>query len=121
MSTCSLPEAATLIDAGKVRPLAVMADERDPKFPDVPTLKERGLDWTCGAWRGVAAPRGTPPEIVSMLEKALAKIVKSDEFIQFMKNRGYGIYWKDAEAFAATLAESDAVNGRLMKAAGIVK
>jgi len=61
MSTCSLPEAATLIDAGKVRPLAVMVAERDPKFPDVPTLKEMGIDWSCGVWRGIAAPAGTPP------------------------------------------------------------
>ena len=60
MSTCSLPEAATLIDAGKVKPLAIMADKKDPKFPDVPTLKELGLEWSCGAWRGVVRPQGNP-------------------------------------------------------------
>jgi tripartite-type tricarboxylate transporter receptor subunit TctC len=121
MSTCSLPEAATLIDAGKVRPLAIMADQRDPKFPEVPTLKEMGIDWTCGAWRGIAAPLGTPPEIVAVLEKAIAKVVKSEEFIKFMKNRGFGIYWLDSADFAKVMAQSDADNGKIMKAAGIVK
>jgi tripartite-type tricarboxylate transporter receptor subunit TctC len=121
MSTCSLPEAATLIDAGKVRPLAIMADQRDPKFPEVPTLKEMGINWTCGAWRGIAAPLGTPPEIVAVLEKAIAKVVKSEEFIKFMKNRGFGIYWLDSADFAKVMAQSDADNGKIMKAAGIVK
>jgi len=121
MSTCSLPEAATLIDAGKVRPLAIMADQKDPKFPDVPTLKELGIDWTCGAWRGIAAPKGTPAEIVAVLEKAIEKVVKSDEFIKFMNNRGFGIYWLNSADFAKALAQADTDNGKIMKAAGIVK
>ncbi len=121
LSTCSLPEAATLIDAGKVRPLAIMADEKDPKFPEVPTLKELGIDWTCGAWRGIAAPKGTPPEIVAVLEKAIEKVVKGDEFIKFMKNRGFGIYWLNSADFAKVLAKADEDNGKIMKAAGIVK
>jgi tripartite-type tricarboxylate transporter receptor subunit TctC len=121
MSTCSLPEAATLIDAGKVRPLAIMADQKDPKFPEVPTLKEMGIDWTCGAWRGIAAPKGTPPEIVAVLEKAIEKVVKSDDFIKFMKNRGFGIYWLNSADFAKAIAKADEDNGKIMKAAGIVK
>lgn len=121
MSTCSLPEAATLIDAGRVRPLAIMADQRDPKFPDVRTLKEMGIDWTCGAWRGIAAPKGTPPEIVAVLEKAIEKVVKSDDFVKFMKNRGYGIFWMNSGDFAQYLTKADKDNGEIMKAAGIVK
>jgi tripartite-type tricarboxylate transporter receptor subunit TctC len=121
MSTCSLPEAATLIDAGKVRPLAVMAAQKDPKFPEVPTLKELGIDWTCGAWRGIAAPKGTPKEIVAVLEKAIEKVVKSDEFVKFMKNRGFGIYYLNTADFAQALAQADKDNGEIMKAAGIAK
>jgi tripartite-type tricarboxylate transporter receptor subunit TctC len=121
MSTCSLPEAATLIDAGKVRPLAVMASQKDPKFPEVPTLKELGIDWTCGAWRGIAAPKGTPKEIVAVLEKAIAKVVQSDDFVKFMKNRGFGIYYLNTADFAQALAQADKDNGEIMKAAGIAK
>lgn len=121
MSTCSLPEAATLIEADRVRPLAIMADQRDPKFPDLPTLKELGIDWTCGAWRGIMAPKDTPPEIVAVLEAAVKKIVEGDKFQEFMKNRGYGIYWLDSKAFADALVKADADNGKIMKAAGIAK
>lgn len=121
LSTCSLPEAATLIEAGRVRPLAIMADQRDPKFPHVPTLKEMGINWTCGAWRGVVGPKGTSAEIVAVLEKALMKIVHGQEFKTFMNNRGYGIWWMDSKAFAKALAEADEANGQLMKEAGVIK
>jgi len=121
MSTCSLPEAAILIEVGRVRPLAIMADRRDPKFPDVPTLKEMGINWSCGAWRGVVAPKGTSTQIVAVLEEALKKIVHGQEFKEFMENRGYGICWMDSKNFAKTIAEADRTNGQIMKAAGIVK
>ena len=121
MSTCSLPEAATLIEAGRVRPLAVMADARDPKYPDTPTLKELGVDWTTAAWRGIAAPKGTPKEITDILEKAIAKVHKSPDFIKFMNNRGYGMIWKNSKDFAAMLEKADKDNGEVMRAAGIIK
>ncbi len=121
MTTCSLPEAATLIEAGKVKPLAVMAETRDPKFPDTPTLKELGANWTCAAWRGIAAPKGTPAEYVAVLEKALKKVHESKEFKDFMTKRGYGMVWKGSADFAKFVAQADKDNGEVMKAAGIAK
>ncbi|MEO8525102.1 MAG: tripartite tricarboxylate transporter substrate binding protein, partial [Caldimonas sp.] len=60
---CSLPEARSLIDAGKVRSLAVMSDTPSALYPAVPTLKSAtGSDWKLGAWRGIAAPKGMPAE-----------------------------------------------------------
>ena len=62
---CSLPEARSLIDAGKERSLAVMNKTRSALFPNVPTLKEAtGSDWATGAWRGIAAPKGLPAPVV---------------------------------------------------------
>ncbi len=119
--TCSLPEAASLIEARKVRPLAIMADQRDPRFDTVPTLKEIGLPWTIGAWRGITVPRGTPPEVIARLEQAVAKAVKSQEFVDFMKNRGFGILYKGSKAFATFMAEGDAAMGTLMKEVGLAK
>lgn len=98
-----------------------MASQKDPNFPEVPTLKELGIDWTCGAWRGIAAPKGTPKEIIAVLEKAIAKVVKSDDFVKFMKNRGFGIYYLNTADFANALAQADKDNGAIMKAAGITK
>jgi tripartite-type tricarboxylate transporter receptor subunit TctC len=60
----------------KVRVLAVAADERVESLPDAPTFKELGYDIVGGAFRGVAAPKGTPPEIVAKLAKAYSETNK---------------------------------------------
>lgn len=119
--TASLVEGRSLIDAKKVRALANMADVRDPVFPDVPTLKEQGLNWTMGAWRGFALPKGTSAEIQGFYEKAMDKVVKSKEFVDFMKGGPFGILYKPAKEFATFLEEQDATFGVLMKEAGIAK
>jgi tripartite-type tricarboxylate transporter receptor subunit TctC len=119
--TASLVEGRSLIDAKKVRALANMAETRDPVFPDVPTLKELGINWTMGAWRGFALPKGTSAEIQAVYEKALDKIVKSKEFVDFMKGGPFGILYKPSAEFAKFLAEQDATFGVLMKDAGITK
>lgn len=119
--TCSIPEAAPLAEAGKVRHLAIMADQRDPVFPDVPTLKEQGIDWSVGAWRGIALPKGTSAEIVKALEDALGKVVVNDKFKDFMKKNGFGILYKGSADFAKFLAEMDESNGKIMKEAGIIE
>lgn len=119
--TASLVEGRPLIDAGKVRPLAHMADKRDPAFPEVPTLKELGINWTMGAWRGIALSKGTPPEIVAVLEKALDKVVKSKEFVDFMKAGPFGVLYKPSAEFGKFLAEQDETMGILMKEAGLTK
>jgi tripartite-type tricarboxylate transporter receptor subunit TctC len=119
--TASLVEGRPLIEAGKVRPLAHMADKRDPAFKDVPTLKELGINWTMGAWRGIAAPKGTPPEIVAVLEKALDKVVRTKEYNDFMNAGPFGILWSPAAEFGKFMAEQDATMGVLMKEAGVAK
>ena len=121
MVTCSIPEAASLIEAGKIRALAIMSEERHPAFPSVPTLKEQGVDWSVGAWRGIGMPKGTPAEIVSTMEKALSKIVETKDFKEFMKNKGYGILFRPAKGFETFMAEADKNNGILLKETGIVK
>jgi tripartite-type tricarboxylate transporter receptor subunit TctC len=119
--TSSLVEGRSMIDAKKVRALANMAEVRDPVFPDVPTTKELGYDWTLGAWRGFALPKGTPAEIQGVYEKAMDKIVKNKEFLDFMKGGPFGILYKPSAEFAKFLADQDATFGVLMKEAGITK
>jgi len=119
--TCSVVEAVSLIDAGKVKALANMADKRDPAFPDVPTLKEQGVDFSIGCWRGIAVPKETPDSVVSILEKALEKVVRNEEYIDFMKKNGFGMLYRSSRDFGKFLAEDDKTMGRLMKEAGIIK
>jgi tripartite-type tricarboxylate transporter receptor subunit TctC len=118
--TCSVPEAQALLEAGRVKSLAVMSEERNPAFPDVPTLKEAtGLGWTVAAWRGIAGPKGLPQEVSDKLVPLLQQIWNSQEFRDFMAQRGFGVVWRDPEGFQQWMAESDESLGDVMQAVGL--
>ncbi len=119
---CSIPEARSLIDAGKVRALAIMDASPPALYPNLPTLKkELGSDWTMAAWRAIAAPKGIPPEIHARLVAALRKVHESKEFREFMAARGFGVIWQGPENAAGFMAKSDADLGAVMKSVGIAK
>lgn len=119
---CSLPEARSLIDAGKVRSLAVMGSSRAALFPNVPTLKEAtGSDWATGAWRGIAAPKGLPAPVAARLEASVKKAYDSKEYKDFMAQRGFGLLWAGSGEFAGFMAKGDADMKAVMTAVGIAK
>jgi len=119
---CSLPEARSLIDAKKVRSLAIMDAKPAALYPDVPTLKAAtGSEWTIAAWRGIVAPKGLPKDIADKLLASLEKVHKSAEFNDFMKQRGFGVTWAPAAEFATFMEKSSTDLGAVMKAVGIVK
>ena len=119
---CSLPEARSLIDAGKVKSLAVMDEKPAALYPNVPTLKAAtGSSWTMAAWRGIAAPKNIPPEARDKLVVAIRKIVASKEYNEFMTQRGFGVIYAAPDDYAKFMAKSDADLGATMKAVGIVK
>jgi tripartite-type tricarboxylate transporter receptor subunit TctC len=121
MSTCSLPEARALIEAKKIKCLAVMADKRLEIFPDVPTLKESGVNWSFGVWRGILVPKGTPDNVVAILEKSLEKAYKNPKYKEFMDKSGLGMVWRSAAEFDKFMAAEDASNEKVMKGAGLIK
>ena len=111
---CSLPEAQALFDAGRIRCLGVMADERIEQYPDVPTFKEQGVDWTFTAWRGICLPKGCPTEVRDRLATALAEVARSDDFNNFMSDAGFNVTWQPPDDFAATMASVDKQLGKLL-------
>jgi tripartite-type tricarboxylate transporter receptor subunit TctC len=120
--TCSIVEASALIDAGKVKSLAIMDTDRNAAFADVPTLIEAAnIDWQMAAWRGLAGPKGMPEEATATLTAAFEKVWNSAEFQEFMKGRGFGLVWKPGAEFADWMESSDAALGTVMKAVGLAK
>jgi tripartite-type tricarboxylate transporter receptor subunit TctC len=80
--------AIPLINAGKLRPLVIFSDERDPMFKDVPTSKELGLNVpTVVTVRGMQAPPKTPPTIVKVLDGACAIAIQELGYIEWAKKR----------------------------------
>jgi tripartite-type tricarboxylate transporter receptor subunit TctC len=118
----ALPEARSLIDAGKARPLAIMANAPAALYPQVPTLKSAtGSDWTMGVWRGIAGPKGLPAEVQARMEAVLKKINDSKEFRDFMANRGFGVAYADGPAFGKFMDKGDADMGQTLQALGMAK
>jgi tripartite-type tricarboxylate transporter receptor subunit TctC len=115
---CSVPEAASQIEAGQLRALAVMSEQRLEEFPDVPTAKEQGVDWVAVGWRGLALPKGAPPELIDRLADAGRGIVESDEYREFMRKGGYSIQVRLKDDFREFLAEQDAIWKQVVEAAG---
>ena len=121
-TTNSVVEARAMLDAGRARSLAVMADERLGAFPNIPTLKESmGIGYTNGAWRGIAGPSGMPAAASTVLNAALERVFKSADYVNFMNSRGFGLTYADAEGFGRHLAAADASLGEAMKAAGLAR
>jgi len=119
---CSVPEARSMIDAGKVRALAIMDANPPALYPNVPTLKkELGTDWAIAAWRVIAAPKGIPADVQKTLVGALKKVYDSKEYKDFMASRGFGVVWADPEGTAKFMASSDASLGAALKAVGLAK
>jgi tripartite-type tricarboxylate transporter receptor subunit TctC len=118
----ALPEARSLIDAGKARPLAVMANAPAALYPQVPTLKNAiGSDWTMGVWRGIAGPKGLPADVQAKMSAVLKKVNESKEFHDFMATRGFGVAYADGPAFGTFMDKGDADMGKILQSLGMAK
>jgi tripartite-type tricarboxylate transporter receptor subunit TctC len=118
----SLPEARSLVDAGKARALVIMDAKPSALYPNVPTLKSvTGSDWGTGAWRGIVAPKGLPKDIQDKLGATLKKIYDSKEYQDFMAGRGFGVVYASAPDFQKFWEKSDSDMGTTMKTLGMAK
>jgi tripartite-type tricarboxylate transporter receptor subunit TctC len=70
--------SAGVIKSGQLRPLAVMADERVPDYPDVPTLRELGYTTGKGLWSALYAPAATPRDVLDTIHKAVVQALHSE-------------------------------------------
>lgn len=101
-----LPEAITLINSGKIKPLALASDHRSKLIPNVPTTSEAGLNnFVVGSWYGLLAPRGTPEQVVAVLSNATAKALKSDSLIKNFDASGIEMVASSPDEFKKFLTD----------------
>jgi tripartite-type tricarboxylate transporter receptor subunit TctC len=108
--------------AGKINILCVTSDKRISSLPDTPTCDEagaKGINITM--WRGLAAPAGTPDEVVGKLEEAAKKATESDEFKKASKNVGFERAFAGHADFGAEIASDDKKIADLMTKLGLKK
>lgn len=112
----SLSEVQSQVEAGRLRVLALMADEREPLFPDIPTAQELGYPLQVGAWGGLAVPLKTPPEIKTHLLNAFREAFRDPEFVKRMNERGVKLAWLEPEPFRAFVQAQSEQNRRAIAA-----
>ncbi|MEI5663318.1 tripartite tricarboxylate transporter substrate binding protein [Bosea sp. CCNWLW174] len=86
-------EAKAMLDGGRVRTILMMTEERHPNFPDVPSAKEAGLDWTYQNWFAIAAPKGVPADRRKILYEAAERTMKREDVRKGMADRGITPVW----------------------------
>jgi tripartite-type tricarboxylate transporter receptor subunit TctC len=107
--------------AGKFRALAIASEERMDVLPDVPTFKELGYDIVEGAYRGVAAPPGTPDDVIKILANAFETVHKDPEVRKKMDQNGFKTEFMGPEASLALVKKKMVEYEGIMKQLGRIK
>jgi tripartite-type tricarboxylate transporter receptor subunit TctC len=120
-SYVAMAVAMPQIQAGRVRPLAVLGDKRLTALPDVPSMKELGYDFPyAGAWWGLAAPPGLPPAIANRMAAAVRRVVRDEEFQQrVLQPQFFNGVGSNPEEFAALIRQELRGAEALVKLTGV--
>ena len=109
-------EVISHIKAKRLIPIAVALENRDPAIPDVPTFKELGYNVVAvGSVKGVAAPKGTPPEVIRYLAERFKKVCDDQEFVKSMKDIGQPVMYQNPQEFGKFLKEGFDQYGKMIK------
>ncbi|HET7793484.1 MAG TPA: tripartite tricarboxylate transporter substrate binding protein [Rhizobacter sp.] len=100
-------EVAPHVASGKLKILAVMADQRQKGFEKVPTFKERGIDLLVGTWRGLGAPKSTPKDVIEILKVATQKTMQEQAMKDAMEKLALGYAYGDDATFKAVMARDN--------------
>ena len=108
------------VKTGKLRALAVSSDQRNPLYPDVPTVSESGYPgFSAISWSGMSLPKGTPKAIVDKLEAEMVKAIQSAEIKQRLESTGFVVPVLGAIAYSAFVKSEKERWTRVIKTAGI--
>ncbi|MFA6506186.1 MAG: tripartite tricarboxylate transporter substrate binding protein [Treponemataceae bacterium] len=108
-------ESKALMDAGKIKPLAVMSDGKHPMLTSVPTCVESGVKVTFPVWRGIFTTKGTPEASLAILEKSVKAGMGSPEFKNLVTSSGLEEKFKGYAEFSKFFEEQKVLTAQLMK------
>jgi tripartite-type tricarboxylate transporter receptor subunit TctC len=118
--TASPSEVFSFVQTGKLRALAVLADQRlGGVFAQVPTMKERNIDLSIGTWRGLAAPKGLPADVLARLSAIAIKTANEPAVKEAMEKQNLGYSVADGEAFRRQIAADSALYKQLIEQMGL--
>lgn len=109
------------VEAGELKFLAIATEKRSPEMPNVPTLKELGINVVYDVNRGIMVPKGTPADVLAKLEAACAVAARDPAFAEAMKKQGTDVRYMDRKTYAAWLKQNDDLNRKLATDLGLMK
>ncbi len=116
----AIGSARPYLKTGQLRPLAAAAKHRLTNLPDVPTAAEAGVaGWEMSAWFGVFAPRGTPDEVVRLLNRQLQAVIDEPKVRQRLYDAGAEPVGGTAESFAARYRADHRMWGQFIREIGL--
>ena len=105
---------------GRLRMVAVIQPERNPALPEVPTMREQGINQTVGSWQGLFVPRGTPQAVVSRLYKAGIEMMRNPQVVKRLGDLGISIVTSKSPADFVVFLKSETDRfGKVIKDANI--
>jgi putative tricarboxylic transport membrane protein len=114
-------EALGLANQGQVRILAVTSDERLSQAPDVPTVKESGVDVTFANWRGFFGAPGLPEDKAQVYRDVLKKMYDTPEWEEIRTKRGWQNLYKPGAEFTSFLEDQEKAIGDMMRELGFIQ
>jgi tripartite-type tricarboxylate transporter receptor subunit TctC len=115
----AMPVMAVQAKEGKVTPLAVTGDKRSFALPDVPTIREAGLDYLINGWYGILAPPNTPAPIVQKLRDEVAKAVAPPDVVEALAKQGMEPRGTRPAEWAKYMEQEKTFYTKVIKDAGI--
>ena len=116
----NLPVALPHVRSGKVLALATTTGKRSPLAPEIPTMSEGGIkDFEMATWYGMLAPAGTPPELVSKIQRDAARVLSDAETRERLTKMGVDLILNTPEEFRTYLNSEIARYTKIIKANGL--
>jgi len=109
------------VEAGQLKFLAIATEKRSAEMPNVPTLKELGVNVVYDVNRGLMVPKGTPADVIAKLESSCAAAAKEPAFAQAMKLQATDVRYLGRTQYADWLKSNDELNKTVTKDLGLLK
>jgi len=119
--TTSPGPTAAYLKSGDLRYLVSFSDKRNPEYPDVPTIKEKGINLFAGGWMAFAGPKGLPSEIAEKLIKLLKEAAAADEARAMFKTMGWEYEYRGPQDCLKMWKNEEAMFAKEMKKLGMIK
>ncbi len=117
----NLAAAVKLIQGNELKALGIFTQERNPQIPEVPTLREQGIDLVAGTDRGIVVPKGTPKDAIAQWEQVLKKAMEDPEVVSSFAKKGTAIVFMGSDEYRMYFEKTFSKWEEVAKKVGVYK